>query len=53
LLVNGAEADPGQRLSPGDVIDIFPPLAGGHEPLSASPMAESISAPTRSARLDR
>ena len=53
LLVNGAEADPGLRLSPGDVIDIFPPLAGGHEPLSASPMAESISAPTRSARLDR
>lgn len=29
LLVNGREADPDQRLAPGDVVTIFPPLAGG------------------------
>jgi hypothetical protein len=28
-LVNGADADPGQRLSPGDQLSLFPPLAGG------------------------
>ena len=29
LLVNGSEAQAGQTLRSGDVIDIFPPLAGG------------------------
>lgn len=29
LLLNGSETDAGQRLRSGDVIDIFPPLAGG------------------------
>jgi len=28
-LVNDAEADDGVRLSPGDVVTLFPPLAGG------------------------
>jgi len=29
LLVNGREAAPDRRLAPGDVLDIYPPLAGG------------------------
>ena len=29
LLVNGHEADPDQPLAPGDVVTLFPPLAGG------------------------
>jgi molybdopterin converting factor small subunit len=29
LLVNGQDSDPTTRLSPGDVVDILPPLAGG------------------------
>jgi molybdopterin converting factor small subunit len=29
LLLNGVEAEPDQQLGPGDVVDIFPPLAGG------------------------
>lgn len=29
LLLNGANVDAGARLRGGDVIDIFPPLAGG------------------------
>lgn len=28
-LLNGTEAEPSRPLAPGDVIDIFPPLAGG------------------------
>jgi molybdopterin converting factor small subunit len=28
-LVNGQDADPGRRLSPGDIVTLFPPLAGG------------------------
>lgn len=29
LLINGQEAAPDRRLVPGDVLDIYPPLAGG------------------------
>lgn len=29
VLVNGRDAAPGDRLSPGDIVTIFPPLAGG------------------------
>ena len=29
LLLNGSEAEPDQWLRAGDVLDIFPPLAGG------------------------
>lgn len=29
LLLNGTEAEADQRLRAGDVLDIFPPLAGG------------------------
>lgn len=29
LLLNGTEADPEQQVRSGDVLDIFPPLAGG------------------------
>jgi molybdopterin converting factor small subunit len=29
LLINGREAEPEQALGPGDVVDLFPPLAGG------------------------
>lgn len=29
LLVNGRETEPGHALAPGDVLDLFPPLAGG------------------------
>ena len=29
LLINGHEAEPGQSLAAGDVVDLFPPLAGG------------------------
>jgi molybdopterin converting factor small subunit len=29
ILLNGREAEPAEPLRPGDVIDIFPPLAGG------------------------
>lgn len=28
-LVNGRDVEPGDRLAPGDVVTIFPPLAGG------------------------
>ena len=28
-LVNGVDATPERRLSPGDVVTLFPPLAGG------------------------
>ena len=31
-LVNDAEADDGLRLFPGDVVTLFPPLAGGQAP---------------------
>jgi len=31
LLLNGREAEPEDRLHAGDVLDIFPPLAGGRE----------------------
>lgn len=30
VLVNGRDAAPDARLAPGDVLTIFPPLAGGH-----------------------
>ena len=59
LLRNGANADAEARLREGDVIDIFPPLAGGcHEPgvrsgSCATRARASISAPTRSVRLER
>jgi molybdopterin converting factor small subunit len=54
-LLNGAEAGPERRLAPGDVIDMFPPLAGGgYGPSrSARRITESISAPIKSARLER
>jgi molybdopterin converting factor small subunit len=29
MLVNGHDAAPDRRLAPGDVVSIFPPLAGG------------------------
>jgi sulfur-carrier protein len=29
LLVNGREASPEHRLTPGDVLAVYPPLAGG------------------------
>jgi len=29
VLVNGRDAEPGQRLAPGDTVAIFPPLMGG------------------------
>ena len=29
VLVNGHDADDGDRLRPGDVVSVFPPLAGG------------------------
>ncbi len=29
MLVNGRDADAGHRLSPGDVVSVIPPLAGG------------------------
>jgi molybdopterin converting factor small subunit len=29
LLVNGREASPERTLAPGDVLDLYPPLAGG------------------------
>jgi molybdopterin converting factor small subunit len=32
LLLNGKEAEPEQRVRVGDVLDIFPPLAGGQDP---------------------
>lgn len=32
LLLNGKEAEPEQRVRAGDVLDIFPPLAGGQDP---------------------
>ena len=31
-LVNGREADPRERLTPSDVLTLFPPLAGGGWP---------------------
>jgi molybdopterin converting factor small subunit len=33
-LVNGREAGPADRLQPGDVVDLFPPLAGGADACS-------------------
>jgi molybdopterin converting factor small subunit len=32
VLVNGHDVEDEKRLSVGDVVDIFPPLAGGSEP---------------------
>jgi hypothetical protein len=29
LLINGREATPERTLAPGDVLDLYPPLAGG------------------------
>ncbi len=29
LLINGREATPERSLAPGDVLDLYPPLAGG------------------------
>jgi molybdopterin converting factor small subunit len=29
ILVNGTEAEPERQLGAGDVVDMFPPLAGG------------------------
>ena len=29
VLVNGRDVDDDERLAPGDVVDVFPPLAGG------------------------
>ena len=29
VLVNGRDVEPGDRLAPGDIVTIFPPLAGG------------------------
>ncbi|HLB24866.1 MAG TPA: MoaD/ThiS family protein [Nitrospirota bacterium] len=29
VLLNGRHAEPGRRLSEGDIISIFPPVAGG------------------------
>ena len=29
VLVNGHDAEDGERLRPGDVVSVFPPLAGG------------------------
>jgi molybdopterin converting factor small subunit len=31
VLVNGQDADPGRRLATGDIITLFPPLAGGSD----------------------
>ena len=54
LLVNGSEATPDRRLAPGDVLDLYPPLAGGSvSSVSARRICELISAPTSSARLER
>jgi molybdopterin converting factor small subunit len=30
MLVNGGDATPDRTLHPGDVVAVFPPLAGGH-----------------------
>jgi len=32
ILVNGRDADPEQVLEDGDVVAMFPPLAGGRQP---------------------
>ena len=32
VLVNGRDVDDDVRLRPGDVVDVFPPLAGGSRP---------------------
>lgn len=57
LLINGREASPDRPLGPGDVLDLYPPLAGGGDSTastaSARRICELISAPTSSARLDR
>ena len=63
LLVNGREAIPERRLAHGDVLDLYPPLAGGchrtdgapgdWSPSSARRIWELISAPTSRTRLDR
>ena len=29
VLVNGRDVEDDERLAPGDVVDVFPPLAGG------------------------
>jgi hypothetical protein len=34
LLVNGREAGPDRMLAPGDVLDLYPPLAGGASPVA-------------------
>jgi hypothetical protein len=52
MLVNGADAAADRRLLEADVIDVFPPLAGGSYSLggvvAARWISESISAPTSS-----
>jgi len=37
LLVNGREAGPEQRLASGDVLDVYPPLAGGSRESRSAP----------------
>jgi hypothetical protein len=55
LLINGREATPDRRLASGDVLDFYPPLAGGSAVPSASArrICELISAPTSRASPDR
>jgi sulfur-carrier protein len=62
LLINGHEATPDRTLAAGDVLDLYPPLAGGSDrarqkpgasSVSARRICELISAPTSRARLDR
>jgi sulfur-carrier protein len=37
VLVNGEDARPDRRLTEGDVLDLFPPLAGGAPRAATSP----------------
>jgi molybdopterin converting factor small subunit len=41
LLLNGVEAEPEARVRSGDVVDIFPPLAGGATRAYPAPRAGS------------
>ena len=46
LLINGREATPDRPLAPGDVLDLYPPLAGGEAsvtPAHRTPPGESAS----------
>ena len=36
VLVNGHDAEDDERLRPGDVVSVFPPLAGGTAPPSST-----------------